>query len=47
MMKDKWLYKGHMYNVMMGDICPKPGPQSRALCGLVCTLSIVNTTLLN
>ncbi len=26
---------------------PKPGPQSRALCGTVCTLSIANIMLLN
>ncbi len=26
---------------------PKPGPQSRVICGTVCTLSIANSTLLN
>ncbi len=26
---------------------PKPGPQSRAICGTECTLSITNSTLLN
>ncbi len=26
---------------------PKPGPQSRALCGTVCNLSIANITFTN
>ncbi len=33
--------------ITMKHYFPKPGPQSRALCGTVSALSIANTTLLN